>query len=149
MYLAPIGAFGGMAFTIGKYGVATLLPLMKLMASVYITMFIFILVVLGLILKYCKVNIFSFLNYIKKEILIVLGTSSSEAALPSLIEKLETMGCDKSVVGLVVPTGYSFNLDGTSIYLSMAVIFLAQVFNVHLTWEQIFSIIGILKFLAD
>ena len=144
MYLAPIGAFGGMAFTIGKYGVATLLPLMKLMASVYITMFIFIVVVLGLILKYCKVNIFSFLNYIKKEILIVLGTSSSEAALPSLIEKLETMGCDKSVVGLVVPTGYSFNLDGTSIYLSMAVIFLAQVFNVHLTWEQIFSIIGIL-----
>ena len=144
MYLAPIGAFGGMAFTIGKYGVATLLPLMKLMASVYITMFIFILVVLGLILKYCKVNIFSFLNYIKKEILIVLGTSSSEAALPSLIEKLETMGCDASVVGLVVPTGYSFNLDGTSIYLSMAVIFLAQVFNVHLTWEQILSIIGIL-----
>lgn len=144
MYLAPIGAFGGMAFTIGKYGVATLLPLMKLMASVYITMFIFIVVVLGLILKYCKVNIFSFLNYIKKEILIVLGTSSSEAALPSLIEKLETMGCDKSVVGLVVPTGYSFNLDGTSIYLSMAVIFLAQVFNVHLTWEQILSIIGIL-----
>lgn len=144
MYLAPIGAFGGMAYTIGKYGIATLLPLMKLMVSVYITMFIFIIVVLGLILKYCKVNIFSFLNYIKKEILIVLGTSSSEAALPSLIEKLENMGCDKSVVGLVVPTGYSFNLDGTSIYLSMAVIFLAQVFHVQLTWEQIFSIIGIL-----
>jgi aerobic C4-dicarboxylate transport protein len=117
---------------------------MKLMVCVYITMGLFVLLVLGSILKYCKVNIFSFLNYIKKELLIVLGTSSSEAALPSLIEKLETMGCDKSVVGLVIPAGYSFNLDGTSIYLSMAIIFLAQVFNIHLNMEQIFSIIAIL-----
>ncbi len=144
MYLAPIGAMGGMAYTIGKYGIDTLLPLMKLMVCVYITMGLFVLLVLGSILKYCKVNIFSFLNYIKKELLIVLGTSSSEAALPSLIEKLETMGCDKSVVGLVIPAGYSFNLDGTSIYLSMAIIFLAQVFNIHLNMEQIFSIIAIL-----
>jgi len=144
MYLAPIGAMGGMAFTIGKYGIDTLLPLMKLMVCVYITMGLFVLLVLGSILKYCKVNIFSFLNYIKKELLIVLGTSSSEAALPSLIEKLEKMGCDKSVVGLVIPAGYSFNLDGTSIYLSMAILFLAQVFNIHLNTEQIFSIIAIL-----
>ena len=144
MYLAPIGAFGGMAYTIGKYGVDTLLPLMKLMACVYITMALFVLLILGSILKYCKVNIFSFLNYIKKELLIVLGTSSSEAAMPSLMEKLEKMGCSKSVVGLVIPAGYSFNLDGTSIYLSMAIIFLAQVFNVHLSMEQIFTIIAIL-----
>jgi len=144
MYLAPIGAFGGMAYTIGKYGVSTLLPLMKLMACVYITMGLFVILILGSILKYCKVNIFSFLNYIKKELLIVLGTSSSEAALPSLMEKLEKMGCAKSVVGLVIPAGYSFNLDGTSIYLSMAIIFLAQVFNIHLSIEQIFTIIAIL-----
>lgn len=144
MYLAPIGAFGGMAYTIGKYGVSTLLPLMKLMACVYITMALFVLFILGAVLKYCKVNIFSFLNYIKKELLIVLGTSSSEAALPSLMEKLEKMGCAKSVVGLVIPAGYSFNLDGTSIYLSMAIIFLAQVFHIHLSLEQIFTIIAIL-----
>lgn len=144
MYLAPIGAFGGMAYTIGKYGIDTLLPLMKLMACVYITMALFVLLILGAILKYCKVNIFSFLNYIKKELLIVLGTSSSEAALPSLMEKLEKMGCSKSVVGLVIPAGYSFNLDGTSIYLSMAIVFLAQVFNIHLSWEQIVSMIAIL-----
>lgn len=144
MYLAPIGAFGGMAFTIGKYGVSTLLPLMKLMACVYITMALFVFFILGAVLKYCKVNIFSFLNYIKKELLIVLGTSSSEAALPSIMEKLEKMGCAKSVVGLVIPAGYSFNLDGTSIYLSMSIIFLAQVFHIHLSMEQIFTIIAIL-----
>ena len=144
MYLAPIGAFGGMAFTIGKYGVSTLLPLMKLMACVYITMALFVFFILGAVLKYCKVNIFSFLNYIKKELLIVLGTSSSEAALPSIMEKLEKMGCAKSVVGLVIPAGYSFNLDGTSIYLYMAIIFLAQVFHIHLSMEQIFTIIAIL-----
>ncbi len=144
MYLAPIGAFGGMAYTIGKYGVNTLLPLMQLMACVYTTMGLFVIFILGAVLKYCKVNIFSFLNYIKKELLIVLGTSSSEAALPSLMEKLEKMGCSKSVVGLVIPAGYSFNLDGTSIYLSMAIIFLAQVFHVHLSMEQIFTIIAIL-----
>ncbi|MEI7734309.1 MAG: C4-dicarboxylate transporter DctA [Ferruginibacter sp.] len=144
MLLAPVGAFGGMAFTIGKYGVATLLPLGKLMLSVYSTCLIFIFVILGLILRYYKISIWKFLIYIKEELLIVLGTSSSEAALPSLMEKLERMGCSKSVVGLVVPAGYSFNLDGTTIYLSMAVLFLAQVFNIDLTWAQILTIIGIL-----
>ena len=144
MKLAPIGAFGGMAFTIGKYGVATLLPLGKLMASVYITMTLFVFIVLGLVLRYYKISIWNYLGFIKNELLIVLGTSSSEAALPSLMEKLEHMGCHKSVVGLVVPAGYSFNLDGTSIYLSMAIIFLAQVFHIQLSLEQIITIIGIL-----
>ncbi|TAF95924.1 MAG: glutamate/aspartate:proton symporter GltP [Cytophagia bacterium] len=144
MYLAPIGAFGGMAFTVAKYGLKTLLPLAKLMATVYTTMAIFICVVLWFILRTAKIDLFKFLKYIREELLIVLGTSSSEAALPSLMEKLENMGCSKSVVGLVVPAGYSFNLDGTTIYLSMAVIFLAQVFNVHLSLEQMLTIIGIL-----
>jgi aerobic C4-dicarboxylate transport protein len=144
MLFAPIGAFGGMAYTIGKYGIATLIPLGKLMVTVYITMAIFIMVVLGLILRFYKISIWKFLKYIKEELLIVLGTSSSEAALPSLIEKLEKMGCSKPVVGLVVPAGYSFNLDGTTIYLSMAVLFLAQVYSIHLTAGQIFTIIGIL-----
>jgi aerobic C4-dicarboxylate transport protein len=144
MKLAPIGAFGGMAFTIGKYGVATLLPLGKLMACVYITMALFIFLILGGVQNYYKISIWKFLGYIKNELLIVLGTSSSEAALPSLMEKLEHMGCHKSVVGLVVPAGYSFNLDGTSIYLSMAIVFLAQVFHIQLNMEQIITIIGIL-----
>jgi aerobic C4-dicarboxylate transport protein len=144
MLFAPIGAFGGMAFTIGKYGIATLLPLAKLMATVYTTMAIFVCVVLWAILRLYKIDLFKFLRYIREELLIVLGTSSSEAALPNLMEKLEKMGCSKSVVGLVVPTGYSFNLDGTTIYLSMAVIFLAQVFNVHLELGQMLTIIGIL-----
>ena len=144
MLFAPIGAFGGMAFTIGKYGIKTLLPLAKLMATVYTTMAIFVLVVLWAILRMYKIDLFKFLRYIREELLIVLGTSSSEAALPNLMEKLERMGCSKSVVGLVVPTGYSFNLDGTTIYLSMAVIFLAQVFNVHLDISQMLTIIGIL-----
>jgi aerobic C4-dicarboxylate transport protein len=144
MLFAPIGAFGGMAFTIGKYGIDTLMPLAKLMLTVYITMALFIFGILGLILHYYKISIWKFLKYIKAELLIVLGTSSSEAALPTLMEKLEKMGCSKSVVGLVVPAGYSFNLDGTTIYLSMAVLFLAQVFKVELSWAQIFTIIGIL-----
>ncbi|MFN4147183.1 MAG: cation:dicarboxylate symporter family transporter [Runella sp.] len=144
MMLAPIGAFGGMAFTIGKYGIKTLLPLAKLMATVYTTMGIFVCVVLWYILRTAKVDLWKFLKYIREELLIVLGTSSSEAALPSLMEKLEKMGCSKPVVGLVVPAGYSFNLDGTTIYLSMAVIFLAQVFNVPLTFAQLLTVIGIL-----
>lgn len=144
MLLAPIGAFGGMAFTIGKYGVAALLPLGKLMLTVYVTMAIFIFAIFGLILKQYKVQLWKFLTYIREELLIVLGTSSSEAGLPNLMEKLEKMGCSKSVVGLVVPTGYSFNLDGTTIYLSMAVIFLAQIYGVHLTYSQMLTIIGIL-----
>ncbi len=144
MFLAPIGAFGGMAFTIAKYGLKTLLPLAKLMATVYTTMALFVFVVLYFILRTYKIHIWDFLKFIKEELLIVLGTSSSEAALPSLMEKLELMGCSKSVVGLVVPAGYSFNLDGTTIYLSMAVIFLAQVFDVHLSLSEMLTIIGIL-----
>ena len=144
MIFAPIGAFGGMAYTISKYGINTLVPLAKLMAAVYITMAIFIFGALWLILKYYRVSIFKYLNYIKNELLVVLGTSSSEAALPSVMEKLERMGCSKSVVGLVIPAGYSFNLDGTTIYLSMCMIFLAQAFSVHLHAGQILSIIGIL-----
>lgn len=144
MLFAPIGAFGGMAFTIGKYGIATLIPLGKLMITVYITMGVFVFLVLGLILRYYSISIFKFLNYIKEELLIVLGTSSSEAALPSLMEKLEKMGCAKPVVGLVVPAGYSFNLDGTTIYLSMAVIFLSQVFHVELNISEMLTIIGVL-----
>jgi aerobic C4-dicarboxylate transport protein len=144
MFLAPIGAFGGMAFTIAKYGLKALIPLAKLMMSVYSTMAIFIFVILWYILRYYKVSLIKFLNYIRQELLIVLGTSSSEAALPNLMKKLEDMGCAKSVVGLVVPTGYSFNLDGTSIYLSMAVLFLAQVYGVQLSAGQMLTIIGIL-----
>ena len=144
MYLAPIGAFGGMAFTIGKFGIGALFSLAKLMGTVYTTMGVFVFLVLGLILNIYKIRIWDFLKYIKEELLIVLGTSSSEAALPALMEKLERMGCSKSVVGLVVPAGYSFNLDGTTIYLSMATIFLAQAYGVHLSWEQILTIIGIL-----
>lgn len=144
MLLAPVGAFGGMAFTIGKYGIRTLIPLAKLMLTVYGTMILFVFVVLGLILRYFKLNVWKYLKDIKEEILIVLGTSSSEAALPSLMAKLERMGCSQPVVGLVVPTGYSFNLDGTSIYLSMSVIFLAQLYNVSLSPGELLTILGIL-----
>jgi aerobic C4-dicarboxylate transport protein len=144
MIFAPVGAFGGMAYTIAKYGLKSLVPLAKLMATVYVTMACFILVVLAFILWQYRINLLKFLNYIREELLIVLGTSSSEAALPNLMEKLERMGCSKSVVGLVVPTGYSFNLDGTTIYLSMAVIFLAQVYQVHLDLGQLLTVIGIL-----
>jgi aerobic C4-dicarboxylate transport protein len=144
MKAAPIGAFGGMAYTIGKYGIATLFPLAKLMICVYVTMGLFIFLILGSLLRYYKISIWKFLGYIKNELLIVLGTSSSESALPTLMEKLEHMGCHKSVVGLVVPTGYSFNLDGTSIYLSMAVLFLAQVYHIDLSINQMLVIVGIL-----
>lgn len=144
MYLAPLGAFGGMAYTIGKFGLQTLIPLGKLMGTVYLTMALFVFVILGSILRYFNLSILSFLKYIKEELLLVLGTSSSESALPSIMKKLEQLGCSKSVVGLVIPTGYSFNLDGTSIYLSMAVIFLAQLYNVHLSLAEMLSIIGIL-----
>ncbi len=132
MKVAPIGAFGAMAFTIGKYGVGSLASLGQLMLSFYITCILFILIVLGGVLRYTGFNIFRLLSFIKEEILIVLGTSSSEAALPSLMAKLQKGGCSESVVGLVVPTGYSFNLDGTSIYLTMATVFLAQATNTNL-----------------
>jgi aerobic C4-dicarboxylate transport protein len=144
MLLAPLGAFGGMAYTIGKYGIRTLIPLGKLMLTMYGTMILFVFVVLGLILRYFGLNVWTYLKNIREEILIVLGTSSSEAALPSLMAKLEQMGCSAPVVGLVVPTGYSFNLDGTSIYLSMATIFLAQLYNVSLSPGELLTILGIL-----
>lgn len=144
MYLAPAGAFGGIAYTTGKFGLHTLVPLAKLVGSVYLTMIVFVLCVLGFIMRCYKLRILQFLRYIREELLIVLGTSSSEAALPSIMQKLEQMGCSKPVVGLVVPTGYSFNLDGTSIYLSMSVIFLAQLYNVPLSPGELASMIGIL-----
>ncbi len=144
MKVAPIGAFGAMAFTIGKYGVGTLLSLGKLMAAFYLTCLIFIFGVLGGIAWLTGFNIWKFIKYIKEELLIVLGTSSSESVLPRMINKLENLGCKESVVGLVIPTGYSFNLDGTCIYLTMAAIFLAQATNTELTiWQQL-GIIGIL-----
>ena len=144
MYLAPIAAFGGMAFAVGKYGLASLIPLGKLMATMYLTMALFIFVILGLLLKYYNLSIWQLIKNIKEELLIVFATSSSEPAMPSLMNKLEKMGCSKSVVGLVVPTGYSFNLDGTSIYLSMAVIFIAQLYNVQLSTAELVTMILIL-----
>ena len=144
MRLSPIGAFGGMAYTIGKFGFSTLVVLGKLMLCFYITGLLFIFVVLNLICVYYKIKLWKLLGYIKEEILIVFGASSSEAALPSLMQKLTDAGCGKEVVGLVIPTGYSFNLDGTTIYLSMAIIFLAQVFNIDLSLGQELTIIGIL-----
>jgi aerobic C4-dicarboxylate transport protein len=144
MYLAPIAAFGGMAFAVGKYGLASLIPLGKLMATMYLTMALFIFVILGLLLKYYNLSVWQLIKNIKEELLIVFATSSSEPAMPSLMNKLEKMGCSKSVVGLVVPTGYSFNLDGTSIYLSMAVIFIAQLYNVQLSTAELVTMIFIL-----
>jgi aerobic C4-dicarboxylate transport protein len=144
MKLAPLGAFGGMVYTIGSFGVDSLKPMVKLMGCVYLTMFLFIFVVLNIIAKYYRFSLWRYLKFIKNEILLVLGTSSSESALPGLMERLEKLGCSREVVGLVVPAGYSFNLDGTSIYLSMAVIFLAQVFNVPLTIWQELTVLGIL-----
>jgi aerobic C4-dicarboxylate transport protein len=144
MRVAPIGAFGGMAYTISTYGIKTLQPLALLMASVYITMILFIFVVLNIICRIYKFSLWQYLKFIKEEILIVLGTSSSESALPAMMDKMEKFGCSRSVVGLVIPAGYSFNLDGTTIYLSMSVIFLAQVFKIPLTLTQQITIIGIL-----
>jgi aerobic C4-dicarboxylate transport protein len=141
MKAAPIGAFGAMAFTIGKYGVKSLIPLASLVGSFYLTCFLFVVLVLGTIARLTGFSIFRFLSYIKEELLIVLGTSSSESALPALMRKLEKMGCPKSVVGLVVPTGYSFNLDGTNIYMTMAALFVAQATNTELTLTQELTIL--------
>ena len=141
--LAPIGAFGAMAFTIGKYGVGSLVPLMKLIGTFYLTSVLFVVIVLGTIAKFIGFNIFRFIAYIKEELLIVLGTSSSEAALPQLMQKLENLGCSRSVVGLVVPTGYSFNLDGTNIYMTMAVLFIAQATNTDLTLTQQLTLLAV------
>jgi aerobic C4-dicarboxylate transport protein len=144
MKVAPLGAFGAMAFTVGNFGLRTLLPLGRLMLDVYVTMFLFIFVVLNLVLRAWGFSLWSYLKYISEEILIVLGTSSSEAALPGMLEKMERYGCARPVVGLVIPTGYSFNLDGTSIYLSMATVFLAQVYGVDLSLRQQLGILAVL-----
>ncbi|HEY2583879.1 MAG TPA: C4-dicarboxylate transporter DctA [Mucilaginibacter sp.] len=144
MRVAPIGAFGGMAYTISTYGIKTLQPLAMLMGSVYLTSIFFIFGVLNFICYLYKFSLWKYLKFIKEEILIVFGTSSSESVLPAMMEKMEKFGCSKSVVGLVIPAGYSFNLDGTTIYLSMSVIFLAQVFHIPLTLIQQVTIIGIL-----
>lgn len=144
MKVAPLGAFGAMAYTVGAFGLKTLLPLGRLMLDVYLTMAVFIFVVLALICRAYGFRLWRFLRYIREEILLVLGTSSSEAALPRMLEKLERYGCAKPVVGLVIPTGYSFNLDGTSIYLSMATIFIAQVYGIDLSWGQQLTLLGIL-----
>jgi aerobic C4-dicarboxylate transport protein len=149
MRLAPIGAFGAMAFTVGRYGIGSLLSLGKLMAGVYVTCFLFVVIVLGLILRLCGLRLDRFLRYIREEILIVLGTSSSESALPRLMAKMERLGCSKPVVGLVVPSGYSFNLDGTGIYMAMAAVFLAQASGVELSiWQQL-SLLAILMLTSN
>lgn len=141
--VAPIGAFGAIAFTIGKYGVGSLLPLLKLVGTFYVTAFFFIAVVLGSIARNAGFSIFKLMGYIKSELLIVLGTSSSESALPQLIQKLESLGASKGVVGIVVPTGYTFNLDGTNIYMTLAVLFLAQATNIHLPLEQQLTLLAV------
>ena len=144
MKLSPIGAFGGMAYTMGKFGIGSLLILGKFMLTFYITVLIFIFLILNGIMRYYGFSLIKLLKYLKEEIFIVIGASSSEAVLPSVMEKLEQAGCEKSVVGLIIPTGYSFNLDGTSIYLSMAIIFLAQVFDIEFSIAQQLTIFGIL-----
>ena len=144
MKVAPIGAFGAMAFTIGKYGVGSLLQLGQLMATFYATCLLFIFVVLGSIARFHGFSIWKFIKYIKEELLIVLGTSSSESVLPRMMAKMENLGAKKSVVGLVIPTGYSFNLDGTSIYLTMAAIFVAQATNTAMTLGQQLTLLLVL-----
>ena len=144
MRVAPLGALGAMAYTVGKNGPETLISLAKLMACVYLTMALFVVLVLGLILRLCGVSLWRYLVLIKDEILLVLGTSSSESALPRMIEKMRRAGCGREVAGLVIPAGYSFNLDGTSIYLSMAVLFIAQAYGVPMTLGQQLAVLGVL-----
>jgi aerobic C4-dicarboxylate transport protein len=144
MKLAPIGAFGAMAFTIGKYGLGSLFSLGKLMGTFYLTCLLFIFVVLGLIARFHGFSIWKFIKYIKEELLIVLGTSSSESVLPRMMEKMENLGANKACVGLVIPTGYSFNLDGTSIYLTMAAVFIAQATNTPMTLMQEITLLAVL-----
>jgi aerobic C4-dicarboxylate transport protein len=144
MYLAPLGAFGAMAFTIGRYGLGSLLQLGQLMLTFYATCVLFIAIVLGGIARFHGFSIWRFIKYIKEELFIVLGTSSSESALPRLMAKMEVLGCEKTVVGLVIPAGYSFNLDGTCIYLTLAALFIAQATNVDLTLWQQFTLLLVL-----
>ncbi|RXZ36320.1 dicarboxylate/amino acid:cation symporter [Oxalobacteraceae bacterium CAVE-383] len=143
MKFAPIGAFGAMAFTVGKFGIGSLIPLAKLVGTFYLTSFLFVFVVLGLIAKFTGFSIFKFLKYIKEEILLVLATSSSDTALPTLMSKMEKLGCSKPLVGLVVPTGYTFNTDGSSIYMTMAALFVAQATNTDLTLMQQLAILAV------
>jgi aerobic C4-dicarboxylate transport protein len=143
MRLAPIGAFGAMAFTVGRFGIASLGPLIKLIATFYIASILFVVIVLGAIASAFGFNIFKFLRYIKEEILLVLAVSSSEPALPTLMGKMERLGCSEALVGLVVPTGYTFNTDGTSLYMTMAALFVAQATNTHLTLMQQLTILGV------
>ncbi len=143
MRFAPIGAFGAMAFTIGKYGLASLGPLVKLIATLYFTSLLFVVVLLGAIARLAGFGILRFLWFLREEILLVLATSSSEPALPALMTKLERLGCSKALVGLVVPTGYTFNADGTSLYMTLAALFVAQATNTHLTLLQQFTILGV------
>jgi aerobic C4-dicarboxylate transport protein len=143
MRFAPIGAFGAMAFTVGKYGLASLGPLVKLMVTLYITSLLFVIIVLGGIARMAGFGILRFLWYLREEILLVLATSSSEPALPALMVKLEKLGCSKALVGLVVPTGYTFNADGTSLYMTLAALFVAQATSTHLTVLQQFTILGV------
>ncbi len=143
MILAPLGAFGAMAFTIGKYGLGAVASLAWLVATFYLTSLFFVIVILGLVARFSGFSIFRLIAYLKAELLLVLGTSSSESALPALIEKMEDAGCPKSVVGLVVPAGYSFNLDGTNIYLTLAALFIAQAYGIELTWAQQAMLLGV------
>jgi aerobic C4-dicarboxylate transport protein len=143
MRFAPIGAFGAMAFTVGKFGIAALGPLLKLIALFYITSILFVVVVLGAVAYLAGFSIFKFLRYIKEEIVIVVGVNSSEPALPTLMEKMEMLGCSKGLVGLVLPTGYTFNTDGTGIYMTLAALFVAQATNTHLTWMQQLTIFAV------
>jgi len=144
MYVAPIGAFGGMAFTIAKYGIGTLASFGQLMLCLYLTSIFFVVVVLGLVMRMCGLSLWKFLRYIKDELFITLGTASTEAVLPQMLIKMEKMGCSRPVVGMVLPTGYTFNADGTAIYLTMAAMFIAQAMNVHLTlWDQLL-VLGVL-----
>ena len=138
MYVAPIGAFGGMAFTVGRYGIGTLASFGELMFCLYLTSVVFVVVVLGAAMRLCGLSLWKFLRYIKDEILITLGTASTEAVLPQMLIKMEKLGCSRPVVGMVLPTGYTFNADGTAIYLTMATLFIAQAMNIHLTiWDQL------------
>jgi aerobic C4-dicarboxylate transport protein len=143
MRFAPIGAFGAMAFTIGKYGLASLGPLLKLIASFWTTSILFVVIVFGAVAWMAGFNLFRFLVHIKEEILLVLATSSSETAIPTLMEKLEGLGCPRSLVGLIVPTGYTFNTDGSALYMTLAALFVAQATNTHLTWVQQMSIFSV------
>jgi Na+/H+-dicarboxylate symporter len=144
MRLAPVGAFGAMAFTVGRYGIKSIGSLGVLIATFYVACIFFVLVVLGLLARLHGFKLWQLMRYIKEELLVVLGTSSSEPVLPRLLLKLERLGCKKGVVGLVLPTGYSFNLDGTAIYLTLASMFIAQACDIHLTWGQIGAMLGIM-----